>query len=385
MTYHYLFAGTGASALSLVYRMANHKAFNDKKILLIDQAPKNLNDRTWCSWVAAPTVFDEIVYQKWDHILFQSPHFTQRLPIAPYWYQMIRGIDFYQFVLDKLAQKPNIEIRYEPIEQCFTQGSQGGVRLQNQTEIKAEWVFNSLPPLLRDPVKAPYYDVKQHFKGWIVQTPAPAFDLSTATFMDFDTPQYGAARFFYVLPLSSNRALVEYTLFSEQILPIAEYETALRDYLANRLHIDAYTIEEEEFGIIPMTDKPFPLRHSERVINIGTAGGATKPSSGYTFLYIQHQADKIIQQLLQTGSPFYQQTLWQKRFKVYDCMLLDVLVKQRAELRYIFALMFKKHPIERVFRFLDDTSSFGEELRIMASMPYLPFLSAIPQLFGKKL
>ena len=32
-------------------------------------------------------------------------------------------------------------------------------------------------------------------------------------------------------------------------------------------------------------------------INIGTRGGATKPSSGYTFNFIQYQINKIVNQI----------------------------------------------------------------------------------------
>ena len=51
---------------------------------------------------------------------------------------------------------------------------------------------------------------------------------------------------------------------------------------------------KEEKGIIPMQYMNFSL---ENCISIGTRGGATKPSSGYTFIYIQKQISNIIYQL----------------------------------------------------------------------------------------
>ena len=37
---------------------------------------------------------------------------------------------------------------------------------------------------------------------------------------------------------------------------------------------------------------------------IGTAGGQTKASTGYTFRFIQKQADKIVEELISNGNSF---------------------------------------------------------------------------------
>ena len=43
-----------------------------------------------------------------------------------------------------------------------------------------------------------------------------------------------------------------------------------------------------------MTCHPFENKNSERIIHIGTSGGWTKPSSGYTFKFIDKNTDKLI-------------------------------------------------------------------------------------------
>ena len=55
------------------------------------------------------------------------------------------------------------------------------------------------------------------------------------------------------------------------------------------LGLDNYTIVEEEFGVIPMTNTNFPF-FKDGMYYIGTAGGQTKASTGYTFRFIQKQA-----------------------------------------------------------------------------------------------
>ena len=45
-------------------------------------------------------VFDEIVIKKWKSLQFFSHSFTKKFNLKKYTYKMIRGVDFYSFVLD---------------------------------------------------------------------------------------------------------------------------------------------------------------------------------------------------------------------------------------------------------------------------------------------
>jgi lycopene beta-cyclase len=45
----------------------------------------------------------------------------------------------------------------------------------------------------------------------------------------------------YVMPVSKNEALVEYTLFTDQILEPGEYDAELSGYVSNFLKIDRYS------------------------------------------------------------------------------------------------------------------------------------------------
>ena len=49
--------------------------------------------------------------------------------------------------------------------------------------------------------------------------------------MDFDIPQEKETRFLYVLPIKTNYALVEYTLFSENLLENESYEKGIKRIL----------------------------------------------------------------------------------------------------------------------------------------------------------
>jgi lycopene beta-cyclase len=121
-----------------------------------------------------------------------------------------------------------------------------------------------------------------------------------------------------------------------------------------------------------MTDAPFETRPSPHVVNIGTAGGRTKPSTGYTFLRIQQQAMQIAQALKHTGQPGVSED--RPRFKLYDSILLNVLAKHRRGGERVFAELYARNPAWRIFKFLDEQTSLAEDLRVMAST-HLPTFS----------
>ena len=43
-----------------------------------------------------------------------------------------------------------------------------------------------------------------------------------------------------------------------------------------------------------MTCYPFERKNTSKILNIGTAGGWTKPSSGYTFKFIEKNTIKLL-------------------------------------------------------------------------------------------
>jgi lycopene beta-cyclase len=191
--------------------------------------------------------------------------------------------------------------------------------------------------------------------------------------MDFRIPQNHGTAFFYALPLTGNRALVEYTLFTRDVLTSEEYTSSLESYIRDHITQDTYTIEEQEDGVIPMTNYPF-LSHEGNIVNIGTAGGHTKASTGYTFQFIQKGTTAIVTSLSETGVPAPART--SRRFSWYDSILLRVLSSHGSLGSDVFTRIFKEGDPVSVLRFLDNESTIGEELKIINRMPKGAFLSA---------
>ena len=378
-SYDYIITGAGCAGLSLLLRMKRHPFFAEKKILLIDADSKRNNDRTWCFWETKPGLFQDIVYKQWEQIDFHSQQFSARLDIAPYVYKMIRGGDLYQYVFSKIQSSVNITFLQERVQEIYNQNNQAYVQTSAGT-YTAKYVFNSI--LFKPELLQAKGSLLQHFKGWMITTDEPKFNSSVATFMDFRLRTAEENTFVYVLPVAPGKALVEYTVFSSSLLPEQVYTDGLKQYISQYLQLPFYSVTEEEFGVIPMSNYTFA--HScIPVVNIGTAGGQTKGSSGYTFQFIQKHSDAVIKALIQQEHPGVQHSTFHKRFKLYDDTLLSILYHKKLSAEKVFSDLFINNKPQQLFKFLDNETTLAEELKIMSTVPakvFLPF--ALQQLFN---
>ncbi len=376
MEYDYIITGGGCAGLSLAVRLQLSSQLRDKKILILDRERKTRNDRTWCFWEQKPDLFEPVVYRQWNRLFFHGEDFSEQLDISPYAYKMIRGIDFYNYCYQRLESSKNVSFAYGDLERIINHPSSVSVMAGGQT-FHAKYLFNSIHGLsLEKPELQPrHHYLMQHFKGWFIRTDTPFFNSASATLMDFRVSQQHGTTFVYVLPFSDREALVEYTLFTQQLLPHDAYNQALREYVTNWLKLPGYQVLEEEFGIIPMTDYPF---HSPegRIVPLGTAGGQTKASSGYTFRYIQKHSTQLVAQLEETGTPFLPTSFAEKRYRLYDATLLRILAKNRLPGHQIFTWLFQRGDPQRLLKFLDNETNFFEEVNVLRRMPQWPFAKA---------
>jgi len=372
--YDYIIIGAGAAGLMLADAMGKDAFFKNKSILVLDKDAKKTNDRTWCFWEKGEGQFDDIVLKKWNHIYFGGKAFSKRYAIAPYTYKMIRGIDFYTTYLEKIKNYTNITFKQETVEK-IKHLPDSVIISTSRSEYTGKQIFNSIFDYKMAMHQNKYPVLQQHFLGWFVKTDKPIFDVDQATYMDFSIPQKGNTRFMYVLPFSKTEALVEYTLFSDEVLQKGEYQKAITDYLKDNLDCHTYSITDTEQGSIPMTCYDFREHHTENIRYIGTAGGWAKPSTGYTFMSTARKTPRLLK-YIKTAKPLNGLN-FRNRFWYYDLLFLDVLDKDNACGHYIFETLFENRDPQLIFKFLDEETSFKEDLNYILGCPKKPFLRAL--------
>ena len=380
MDYDIIIAGAGAAGLNLAHALTQ-AGLGDRRVLLVDRAPKTANDRTWCFWERGDNALESIIYRRWSRLAVHSADTSLLLNPAPYAYKMLRSSDFYAHMNAWLQSQPAVERAYGEVQGFDDDANSVTVRIDGRA-YRARYAFSSLPA--QPQAKPHQHALLQHFLGWVIETEAPLFDPATATLMDFRIEQAGETRFVYTLPLDPRRALVEFTVFSRELLPRETYVRELRAYIQQRLDIQEFAITHDEFGVIPMTDAPFARRASAHVMTIGASGGATKPSTGYTFLRTQRQARAIARALLAGQDPFAAAPGGAGRFRLYDSVLLNVLDKHRQGGAQVFARLFQANPAATIFKFLDEESGVLDELRVMASVDTRVFLAALVDVLARR-
>ncbi|MFF3504584.1 lycopene cyclase family protein [Streptomyces sp. NPDC003247] len=377
--------GAGAAGLSLAHRLTRPVPGAGRlSVVLVDAPPGPLRPprRTWCFWEAGPGPYDAALTTQWERLRIHTPEGrTVEDGIAPLRYKMLRSDDFEALVARDLADGDDVRRLEATVETVRATADGAEVRARaddgRPLTVRARWVFDSRPP---GSLPAARTTLLQHFHGWFVRTARPIFDPGTVGLMDFRVPQpsHGLA-FGYVLPTGRRDALVEYTEFSRAVLPRQDYEAALRHYTEDVLRLGPVHVTSTETGVIPMTDARFPRRAAPSVFRIGAAGGATRPSTGYTFSAVQRQT-RAVAEALRAGRHPLPPAPHSARSRAMDAVMLRALDSGRVDGAAFFARLFSHVPMERLLRFLDGRTRLHEDLAVGARTPVLPMLRSAAEL-----
>ena len=369
--YDWIIMGGGASGLILCNELINSSLCGD--VLLIESNEKKWNDRSWCFWSEKELGGNFNSNFFWKKIEINTPGGSREFASSPFSYRLIRSGEFYQKMYGRLSQNDRVSIVNESVESYASLGPYAEVKT-NKNTYRGNWLFNSLMSLapLPDSVRG---GLKQHFLGSWIRTKEDCFDPTKVKLMDFEVEQEGGVQFVYLLPLSKREALVEYTVFSKDIWEKPRYRTAIQSYLSEKFDLEDFLVEEEESGVIPMCPDTFPRITDGRIIHIGSAGGLTKASTGYTFHRILEDSRALVKSMAYYGRPIpkLQAT---GRFAFYDRLLLWLVKHMPEKVPGIFLSLFSCNP-KHVFKFLAEKSNLFEEIGLFLRLPWPPFLTAL--------
>jgi len=347
--FDYVIIGGGCAGLSLAYELEIHEKFKNKTLAIIEPRHDYIRDKTWSFWKVAAHNFEDCVKHSWSNFSINITNQTKYIECDNFPYQSIDSGLFYQKIINILKKNTNIHF-FKNINEISTENS---------------FVFNSVCD-----VSNSKNDLWQHFSGIEIETSKDVFDDKIFNLMDFDCDQRDSVHFFYTLPFSKKKALVETTWVSNLNHPSnQDYSTQLEDYIKNKLKIKNYEIKFQETGAIPLFH-PKNIKKMNQM-EIGTAGGMTRLSTGYTFINIQDQS-KYIRENFENIEKVDNFTI-NSKYKFLDNIFLKVLKKNSGKMPEIFFKMFNCSP-STVINFLSNKSNIYEDFSIILKMPKLVFL-----------
>ena len=350
--FDYIIIGGGCAGLSLAYELDLHSKLKDKTLAIVEHRDEYKRDKTWSFWKVSPHNFEDCTIKSWDNFTINIPSHLKHVDCKNMPYQTIDSGLFYQKIIDKLKQNTNIYF-FKNINEVNTENS---------------FIFNSVSDTVDN--KSSLW---QHFSGIEIETSKDFFDEKIFNLMDFDCDQKNSVHFFYTLPFSKTKALIETTWISDlNNTSLNDYDIQLKDYIEDKLKIKNYKINYKETGAIPLFH-PNNIKKLNQ-IEIGTAGGMTRLSTGYTFLNIQEQS-KYIRKNIENIKDTKIFSI-ERKYEFLDNIFLKVLKKNPERMAQIFYKMFNSSP-NTVINFLSNKSNILEDISIISKMPKWVFLKQL--------
>jgi len=350
--FDYIIIGGGCAGLSLAYELEINNKLNSKTLAIIEKRKEYRRDKTWSFWNVFKHNFEDCVIKSWDNFTINISESSHELVNSNFPYQSIDSGKFYAKINKKLSANPNINF-FKDLNDINSDNS---------------IIFNSV--FDGELNKSSLW---QHFQGIEIETSKNVFDDRILNLMDFNCDQRNDVHFFYTLPFKKNRALIETTWISNlEDQSLMDYDLQLENYIKNNLGIKNYKINFTEKGAIPLF---YPsTQKKKKVINIGSAGGMTRLSTGYTFLNIQEHS-KFIRENIEIIEDKNEFNLG-KKYKFLDRIFLKVLKNYPEKMPKIFFKMFQSSS-STIIKFLSNKSNFFEDMSIIFKMPKLIFLKSL--------
>ena len=271
------------------------------RIAMVEAAPQIGGNHTWCVHAldvseAARAWFDPLVVQRWDGYDVLFPKYERRLRSG---YAVVSSAHFARVVGDAFASHP----------QCRLLTGARALRLSEHTVdledgriLRGRLVVDARGP---EPLAFAGQCGYQKFVGLELRTRKP-HGLQRPILMDVRVPQTDGFRFFYVLPLASDRLLVEETRFSlNPALARDAAHHAIHAYAAR--FCEVAEVVREEVGVLPM---PWALQRSAAAAQVpstgallaGYRGGFFHPATGYSLPAAARVAEALGQSLCEASA-----------------------------------------------------------------------------------
>lgn len=373
LTYDFAFIGLGASNSLILLSLIQKGLLLNKRVVVFETESKTINDKTYCFWSdpneQIVSDLHSIISHRFNRI--QVSHLDiQRIDEQQYFH--IRSIDLYNHTL-QVINETDIRIFRLGITNITQINELYSIHSSND-RFNAQFIFDSRPPNFLN--KKQIY-LNQSFYGLHIKCENNAFEKNVFEMMNFNIDQHDFTQFIYVIPFSSNEALIELTRFGEKKINVTYAKDVLSSYIIGKY--GDFDVLADELGCIPMTTSINPPSSFKGVLHTGASANLIKPSTGYAFKRMHEFAQVVSKKIeLNELDKFNEiQLSFKNRFKFYDKLLLIILLYWPSKGKLIFTRLFERQSVLRVFSFLDEKTSIFQELKIFIRLPIIIFLKAL--------
>ena len=371
--------GGGCAGLSLAYQLSQFGE-NCPRTLIIEERADYINDRTWCFWDLQDPIHKDLAPYAWKKFIIKNNHRTHEHSCQETPYLMLPSDIFYKNIIS--AIKLNTKI------QLLTGEKLVGEVIKKDTWQIATSTFTATGTNVVDTRPTKTMTKKdslmwQSFVGYEVELDSPLFMEDQLVLMDFDSSFKEGLAFIYFLPTSKTKALIEYTVFSEDLFVAEQLTARLLEKIGEYTQNTSYKILRKEAAILPMGNKEIEQKEDPTYLFAGLFAGGARPSSGYAFQRIQTWAKECALELKNNHQlKKFKKDSWIQKWM--DLLFIIVIKKNPSIGAKVFENLFKNCEAKTVAYFMSDHSSLWGKLKIVSALPALTFLSAIPDLIRSK-
>lgn len=284
MGYDYIFVGGGlACGLSALALLDAHPSL---RIAIVEREDTLGGNHTWCfhaqdvpkqaqSWLAP------LVVQRWDGYEVRFPN-RKRTLHSPY--ACITSERLHSVVADRLAASSHTDLWLSKTASAI---GAHHVTLDEVITLEGSVVIDARGPTLAQVSGGTGFQKFVGLELRVAEARGAAREPGIAerypVLMDACMPQHDGLRFMYVLPLASDRVLIEETFFSElPTLNVHKSTEAILDY-ARSSGLEVLEMLRVETGVLPMPFDPPRMQCTQSPLIAGYRGGFFNPVTGYSF------------------------------------------------------------------------------------------------------
>lgn len=378
--YDLVIIGGGCAGLSLASKLSEYGE-KTPKVLILEQRKNYTNDRTWCFWDIDHPAYQSLVSHAWSTFELANQQRTYAFDCSQHQYLMLESQHFYEALIKQISTHPKIQLmRGQEVQFAPLNTAQGWHITTAHTTCTAKQVIDTRPPKKMNPQDSVLW---QSFVGYEIQTQSDCFSPEKMVLMDFDPTFEQGLAFIYILPTSEKKALIEYTVFSENIIPKQQLITRLKKSITQKVDRQPYELLRVEHGTLPMGYGLTQQYKTSTYLYAGLFAGAARPSSGYAFQRIQSWANKCAQSIVNQQKLYaLPKERWVQSFM--DGLFLNVIKRDSTRAASLFEDLFNRCEFNTVVKFMSDHATLSDYFRIIKSLPPSPFIKALPSFLIQK-